>query len=60
MFLLCHNDDVAVATMRTGASARAPSERAWSQQPAENLWITGGGLSGIAGLTSERKQLRRV
>lgn len=24
-FLLCHNDDVAVATMHTGASARAPS-----------------------------------
>lgn len=47
VFLLCHNDDVAAATMRTGASARAPSshaERAWSQQPAENLWITAGGV----------------
>lgn len=42
VFLLCHNDDAAVATMRAGASyPPPPAEHAWSQQPAEKLWITG-------------------
>lgn len=43
-FLLCHNDDVAVATMRTGASARVPSAMlniCASQRPAEKLCTTG-------------------
>lgn len=44
VFLLCHNDDVAVATMRTGASARAPSAmlnvRGHSSLPGK-LWLTG-------------------
>lgn len=40
VFLLCHNDDVALASRRTGASVQPPyihAERAWSQQAAENL-----------------------
>lgn len=44
VFLLCHNDDVAVATMRTGASACAPSAmlnvRGHSSLPGK-LWLTG-------------------
>lgn len=56
VFLLCHNDDAAVAPMRAGASSRPPAEHAWSQQPAEKLWLTGGFWA--AGLTSESKQLR--